>query len=161
MQIVSLADHPQHLAKLAYWHHSEWSYLYPDITLRDRALSMADYFTAESIPKMFIAIDGEELLGSTAIDKNDMDTMMHLTPWVSDVYVNPTYRGQGIGSALVRHATEYARQQGIDTLYLYTPGQESFYSRLGWKRMTRDVYHNHPVSVMQIRLNPVRSAISS
>ncbi|MAR00185.1 MAG: GNAT family N-acetyltransferase [Oceanospirillaceae bacterium] len=161
MQIVSLAEQPQHLAKLAYWHHSEWSYLYPDISLRDRAESMADYFTAESVPKMFIAIDGDELLGSTAIDKNDMDTLPHLTPWISDVYVNPAYRGHGIGTALVRHAMEYARKNGVQTLYLYTPGQESFYTRLGWKRLTKDVYHNHPVSVMHVQLAPAAVAISS
>lgn len=161
MQIVSLAEQPQHLAKLAYWHHSEWSYLYPDISLRDRAESMADYFSAESVPKMFIAVDGDELLGSTAIDRNDMDTLPHLTPWISDVYVNPAFRGKGIGTALVRHAMEYARNKGVRTLYLYTPGQEDFYTRLGWKRMTRDIYHNHPVSVMHIDLLPEISAISS
>ncbi len=110
---------------------------------------------------MFIAVDGDELLGSTAIDRNDMDTLPHLTPWISDVYVNPAFRGKGIGTALVRHAMEYARNKGVRTLYLYTPGQEDFYTRLGWKRMTRDIYHNHPVSVMHIDLLPEISAISS
>jgi amino-acid N-acetyltransferase len=47
------------------------------------------------------------------------------------------YRGSGIGSQLVNDAEEYARSQGVKTLYLLTTTAEVFFAKRGYKQTDR------------------------
>ena len=47
-------------------------------------------------------------------------------------------RRAGLGSKLVVHAEEYARNKGIKTLYLLTNTAESFFKHRGYQLTTRD-----------------------
>jgi amino-acid N-acetyltransferase len=52
--------------------------------------------------------------------------------------VTPQARGTGGGTALVRHAEEYAREQGVHTIYLLTTTAEPFFARRGYARTDRE-----------------------
>jgi len=52
--------------------------------------------------------------------------------------VSPERRGSGEGAALLRHAEEQARAQGVRTLYLLTTTAESFFASRGYARTPRD-----------------------
>lgn len=52
--------------------------------------------------------------------------------------VRPLAQGQGAGRALVRDAEAYAREQGIETLYLLTTTAADFFAELGYERISRD-----------------------
>jgi amino-acid N-acetyltransferase len=52
--------------------------------------------------------------------------------------VAPAWQGQGLGSALVAHAEQAARQRGIAALYLLTPTAEAFFARRGYVRLPRE-----------------------
>ena len=117
MKIVELRDHPHHVEELARWHHEEWAYLSPGKTLEQRTESFRSSLESDTfIPSAFIAVDGEELLGSAGIISTDMETRQDLTPWLAGVYVKPAKRQQGIGSALVAHAMLAAEEAGIGKL---------------------------------------------
>lgn len=54
--------------------------------------------------------------------------------YVTNVYTRPTYRGQGIGSALLARVVQWARDRDIDALFVW-PSQQavSFYERAGFR----------------------------
>jgi amino-acid N-acetyltransferase len=67
---------------------------------------------------------GLEILGDVAL--------------LRSLVVAPAGRNTGAGTALVRHAEEYARARGIRGLYLLTMTAEAFFARRGYKRAPRD-----------------------
>lgn len=152
IKIRNLKDEPDCLETLATWHHSEWSYLYPGESIKNRIKRMHEYLNSNFIPSTFIAKDNA-LLGSCAIIEHDMETRLSLTPWLASVFVTPAYRQQGIGSKLVLHIMAQAKKEGISTLYLFTPDNKAFYLKLGWTIMCTEKYHGHQVTVMQAILN--------
>ena len=151
-EILNLKDEPENLAKLASWHQDEWSYLNPGENLAARITRMQSHLNNEFIPSTFIAKD-KTLLGSAAIVSQDMKTEPPLTPWLASVFVRPENRKQGIGRKLVLHVMTQARKEGNDILYLYTPDQVSFYSKLGWSVLDERQYKGSDVTIMQVRLD--------
>ena len=47
-------------------------------------------------------------------------------------------RGSGEGTALLKHAEEHARQNGVHSLYLLTTTAEAFFARHGYTRASRE-----------------------
>ncbi|SBS29258.1 N-acetylglutamate synthase [Marinomonas spartinae] len=153
MNIIDLADEPQHIPMLAKWHHDEWGYLNPKGSVEQRIEKMERYLSGGLVPSTFIAKEGQTVLGSAAIIENDMDTHTELTPWLASVFVAPDHRGKGIGSMLIHHILERARLEKYETLYLFTPTKEQFYSRLGWSTNRKEEYRGVSVTIMDIELN--------
>jgi len=151
MQIINLKEVPGHLETLANWHHEQWSYLNPDRALAERIEKMQSHLTPEFIPTTFVAAD-QELFGSAAIIECDMDTRKELSPWLASVFVAPEFRRRGIGSKLVLHVMEKAKDNKIKTLHLYTPDREEFYKWLGWSKLEKTDYHGYPVTIMSVSL---------
>lgn len=152
MNILNLKEEPRHLSVLAQWHHKQWAYLNPEASLEKRIARMRACLNDALIPGIFIAKEGEQLLGSAAIVEHDMDTHRELTPWLASVFVAPAYRRRGVGTALVRHVMQQAQAAGIPVLYLFTPDQEAFYRKLGWQTLGRESYRGHDVTIMQLQL---------
>ena len=62
----------------------------------------------------------QELFGSAAIIEHDMDTRMELSPWLASVFVAPEFRKRGIGSKLVTHVMEQAKNNKIkNIIFIY------------------------------------------
>lgn len=56
--------------------------------------------------------------------------------YIQDVVVLPDYRAQGIGRTLVKSLLEHCVSKGLQWVGLIAePGQDEFYSLLGFKRM--------------------------
>jgi amino-acid N-acetyltransferase len=51
--------------------------------------------------------------------------------------VSAAARTQGLGSALVRHAEEYAAAHQVRALYLLTSTAEAYFERRGYRRIDR------------------------
>src|SRR5947208_465610 len=137
VQIGYLADHQEFIPTLAQWHHREWAYLRPGDSLEARAARLRGSCGHREIPTVIVSFTGGTLLGSAMLVAYDMDTRMELSPWLAGVFVAPNHRQHGIGAALVRRAVDDATALGVRRLYLYTPGTELFYSRLGWSLVER------------------------
>jgi N-acetylglutamate synthase-like GNAT family acetyltransferase len=153
MKIINLADAPEHIPQIASWHHAQWGYLNPGSSLEQRIFKMQRYLTSAAIPTMFIAVEGQELLGTAALVESDMDSHPELSPWLASVYVNADYRQQGIGAQLVKSLATAAKIQGIKTLYLFTPDQRHFYEQLGWQFMAQESYRGGNATLMKLDLS--------
>lgn len=152
MDIVDLADRPQHLDRLARWHHAEWSQLRGGQRLHACRRGLERTIDADGFPLTVVAVDGPRLLGSACLIEDGMSTRPHLSPWLTGVYVASDARGRGIGSALVNRIIDEATQLGFDDIYLLTTDQSSFYGRLGWQRIDDENYNGFSVTVMRREL---------
>jgi len=148
VQFVYLQDHPEFLPIIAAWHHEEWAYIRPGDTIAARQKRLAAECGHCEIPTSLVALIDGSVAGSISLLAEDMDTHPELTPWLASLYVAPQRRRQGIGAALVKRLTEEARNVGVSKLYLYTPSEERFYARLGWRTLEQTSYAGKPATVM-------------
>ena len=150
--IFDLKDKSEHIPTLAVWHHQEWSYLNPGGSVQTRIEKMNNYLSGMPIPKMFVWVDAQNVIGSAGILKCDMDSKPELTPWLASVFVKPDCREKGIGAALVKRVMGHASEQGFSELFLFTPNKENFYKKLGWQTVSKEDYRGEQVTVMKIEL---------
>ncbi|KRA80735.1 GNAT family N-acetyltransferase [Altererythrobacter sp. Root672] len=91
---------------------------------------------AESV--VFLASDDVGAVGFTQLYPSFTSAGMARTFILNDLFVAPEARGQGAGSALLRHAAEFARNEGSVRLTLSTAVDnrtaQAVYEREGWQR---------------------------
>jgi GNAT superfamily N-acetyltransferase len=146
--IIDIREQPEHIPQLAAWHQAEWASLNPGLSLEGRVAKMQAYLADAALPRLFVAVQDQLLLGSAALVDADMDSRPDLTPWLASVYVRDSCRRAGLGTALVLHLAAYAKALGHSQLYLFTPHQERFYQGLGWQLLSHEHYRQEPVSLM-------------
>ncbi len=153
MEIVPLADKKEFIAELAELHHAEWKHLNPLLTLDGRAKAIAGAAGREGIPSIFIAMSGNQLVGSAALVRNDMDTKPDLSPWLAAVYVKEGFRHQGIATELIARCEDEAVRSNAHVWYLYTEFASRLYEQLGWRHMEQCNYKGVTVDVMCKQIN--------
>jgi len=114
--------------QLSQWHQRHWGQLQQNNPLDNR---LESYLLNDELPFMFVA-HGTELMGSAALvlqhkNAEDIDLL-----WLTNLYVHPPYRDQGIGRALVNFVVNRAKRLGYPEIYLSTYQQKAYYSKLGW-----------------------------
>jgi GNAT superfamily N-acetyltransferase len=120
----------------------------PGLSVEDLTRIFSGHLNRDRIPLTLIAFLDGQPAGTASIYVHDLEVRPDLTPWLAAVYVAPPYRKQGIGSELVKAVESTAQKLRIDRLYLFTPDQELFYTRLGWSVLERVEYWNQTVVVM-------------
>ncbi|MEU2334085.1 GNAT family N-acetyltransferase [Streptomyces sp. NPDC013172] len=55
-----------------------------------------------------------------------------LFAWLADVYVDPTVRGKGVGTAMVESIREHLRPSGVRRVLLATHDAHGVYAKLGF-----------------------------
>ncbi len=85
--------------------------------------------------RIFIALLGEKAVGFTQLYPSFSSVGLIRIYILNDLYVNPDYRGQGIGEALLKKAQEFCISEGARGLALETAVEnpaQYLYERLGW-----------------------------
>jgi GNAT superfamily N-acetyltransferase len=150
VRIENIADNPALVETVACWQWGEWGHLDSDDSLAARIASLRNQTDPNRIPTTFIALEGDESLGSASLVEEDMSTHRDLSPWLASVYVPPAARGRGVASALVRHVVGQAAAMGVARLYLYTPDAQGLYAKLGWHAIAEEYFEGHSVTIMAI-----------
>ena len=89
--------------------------------------SLAD--GAESL--CLVAHAGVRFVGTASVIACDLEERSNLTPWVAAVWVDPPFRGLGIGGEIVLKAARAALDTGADAVHLCAlPGKRAFYDQL-------------------------------
>jgi GNAT superfamily N-acetyltransferase len=87
--------------------------------------------------KLFFALGGDELCGMLSLAITPTTQVAGHFGYVDDVFVLEQYRGQGIGTKLMREAVNYARESGCVRIELGTRRDNirarQLYERLGFK----------------------------
>ncbi len=83
---------------------------------------------------LLVARRSDTLVGTASVVACDLEGFERFTPWLSSLYVRPSSRGTGIGSALEQAACRWSKARGHQQFYLYCrSGRLSdYYADLGW-----------------------------
>jgi len=160
VQLVELC-HVLHLGPLlARWHAEEWSHLYDDWDRDAAEAEFAAMTVPGRIPTTWVAFAGDgrgpaDVAGSvTLAHTDDLPGHEAVAPWLVSLFVAPAHRSRGVGSLLVDHLLDEARRLGIDTVWLFTAGQEGYYLDRGWRTVETIDVHGEAAAVMVRRTDP-------
>ena len=87
--------------------------------------------------KVFLLVDGDDLLSYCTYAEQDDVREPSLTPWVGFVYTFPEYRGKRLVGKLLKNSYELAKNDGHKNIYIST-GENGLYEKYGysfWKMM--------------------------
>jgi GNAT superfamily N-acetyltransferase len=152
--IEYINDHPEAIKTIAKWHYDQWHNILPNFTLDKYAEYLPSHYQRGGIPTLFVAIDDGKVIGTAALDDDDMDTHPGLTPWIASLYVDAKYRKKGVGETLIRRVIEEARSAEVKKLYLFTPDREYYLARFGWRTLFKENYYGEMESVMVLDISP-------
>ena len=154
-KVVALTEHPHHWQTAAEWSFEAWRHDFPSDTvhtyLDQYALAASE---SEELLEVFMAIDSQvNLLGvATLVDDDELPNAPEPGPWLAAVFVTPEARKLGVGSALVEHVVNRARELGYPKIYLYTEHQELWYASKGWSKIRDTIFLGLHHTVMQLEL---------
>jgi predicted N-acetyltransferase YhbS len=153
-KIENISEHPEFIKTIADWHIKQWGHILPRFTPESYAAHLSSHYRKSGVPALFVAVDESKVIGTAALENDDMDTHPKLSPWLASVYVDVKYRKNGVGETLVRRVIEEARTAKAKELYLFTPDRAHYYSRFGWKLFFKEEYYGDTVSVMVLGISP-------
>ena len=151
-RIELLADHPDLIPLLADWFYKEWGGRRPEDTLEKFTDRLRNRMNRDRLPLALVSFLEEEPIGSAVLKIREMETHPQYKYWLGSVFLLEEHRGQGFGTELVKAASEMATRFGVQTLYLYTRGNEPFYSRLGWQEIEKPIFRGRQVTIMKLNL---------
>ena len=150
VKIYQLKEKPEHLNQIAEWLYQEWGVNTEGSSLSKVKQKLETFKNINKIPINYVACKGEQLVGTFNLMQSDPPARKDLSPWFASLYVEPTFRNQGIGTLLVKHAVSIAKRFEIKKLYLCTPAQQKMYEKLGWKPIDEVKFRGKVVTIMEI-----------
>lgn len=156
--IVPLASRPDLWVQAAEWSVEQWRHEFPSDTT-DTYLSQ--YQTAAdgtaNVLEVWAALslDGGLVGIATLVDDDELPGATEPGPWLAAVYVEPTARGAGVGTALVSHVASRAAALGYRDLFLYTTDRRDWYERRGWHALRESSVRGTAVTVMRLSGDPI------
>lgn len=129
MNILPLYSVPHHAERVVDWLWQEFG----DGLPREFLASVIQHSqTPDALPMTFVALDGEQLLGTVGLWRCDLITRQDLFPWLAALYVDESYRGRGLSERLQQTVIDCCLQRGDRHLYLYSACAD-YYERFGWR----------------------------
>ena len=126
-KIINIRQHPEWLEPAADYFSSRWNI--------DRQLyleSISDSITTEEpVPRWYLVLQGEEIVGGYGLIENDFMVREDLCPWLCALYVEPTKRGQQLGAMMLEHSRSEGSKLGFEKVYLNTDHVD-YYEKYGW-----------------------------
>lgn len=140
--IAPLAEHPQLVPEVVEIAWDEWGDELPDDP-RERWLSEAEQDSRLHTPTSaaFVAIDGGRAVGTVQLHEFEIDAIRDRSPWVCGMVVRPAYRGTGVGRRLLAALEQFAGDNAVPQLWVFTEHAAGFYERCGWLRWGEAVEH--------------------
>lgn len=137
MRIIELSTRPELLEKgiqyfWRHWGNDDNFQFYKNCI--DHSLN-----SEKALPKFYLALDKERIIGSYALVVNDLVSRQDLMPWLACLFVEEDCRGRGVAETLLKHGLKETRQKGFKMLYLSTD-LEGFYEKKGWQHFS-DTYN--------------------
>jgi N-acetylglutamate synthase-like GNAT family acetyltransferase len=147
--ICDLRAAPHWISTIAQWQFEFWGLLTGFDTLGGYVQLLTGASKSDALPRVLIAEEDGNLLGSVNLVACDCTVRSDLTPWLAQLFIAPEHRKLGIGAALVRAAQDSARELGFQTLHLFTSGTlPNYYRSLGWSEIETFSYHGRERTLM-------------
>jgi len=128
--VTDLCLVPAHRQAAADLIHEEFWATVPGASAAGMARRLLQADRPDRIPLCLVAMRDGDLVGAVNLVDNDDDDHPEWHPWLAGMVVAAPWRGQGIGSLLVRTLLQRAQVLGVPRVYFGTDGP-GFYTRLG------------------------------
>lgn len=129
MDIFELSEKPDLVVEATHYFWKQWGSDSNFKFYEDCILNSLD--TKNAIPKFYIGMESDMIIGSYALITNDLISRMDLMPWLACLYVDEAYRKRGYAEQLLNHGLAQTKSKGFKNLYLSTD-LINFYERKGW-----------------------------
>jgi GNAT superfamily N-acetyltransferase len=99
-------------------------------------------------------IEQNEVIGFGSIrEKHDVNPLF--TPWLSSLFIAPTYQGNGLGTQLVHELLTWCNNQSFSSCYAVALNQEiaHWYIKQSWELIAIDFFQHYHVFIMEYRFN--------
>lgn len=156
LEITPLKNSPEYFSQVTLWHHQECERQGLKSTLKLRRERLVKHIQSQSIPKTFIATLNDELVGCVSLvnyayGRDSVRAKITDAPlWLSNLFVQPNFRNQGIGNLLIEKAKQYAKELQLSELWLTAAEFTEFYRRRNWEITRKTRLGGKQVNVMRI-----------
>lgn len=143
VRVVEASSCLGHLETIIAWHREEWGDEWAEYA-RGAALGTG-------LPTMYVAMHGENPIGTSLLTHEDLPTRKDLFPWLAGVYVLEEWRSAGVGMLLTKFAMKRALALELPELFLFVHHAplQRFYGKLGWVFQEENLLHGEPVYIMR------------
>lgn len=153
--IADLVEHPEWLEPITEWQYAEWLRLSDAAALsqtelskalHERQLLMRAHLTGDFIPKTFVAHADGLPVGSVSLVRYATDPEAKV--WLTNLYVQPAWRYQGLGAAMLARGEAAARHLEVRELWLCSFDTADYYLKYGWHWERTAELRGLPVEVL-------------
>ncbi len=146
IRIVNLRNCPEVIPVLAQWF--EDAFGNEDVTKEyEKTWLEQSIRTKGRLPITLVAYAGDIPVGTARIFTDEMDDRPQYNPWFGYWFILPSYRKQGIGTALDQAREKAAKREEIGKIYLCTYTQKEYRLKRGWHLIEERIYYGNKASV--------------
>ena len=123
IRIAFLADHPEHIDRVAYWHWDEWDCDMLGLSLAEvTQLVRGCSLHKDRLDINLIALTAQnECVGTIELADNEfLPGYEDSKPWLGSLYVDLAWRQKGVALALATAALALAQQLKFPAVHVYT-----------------------------------------
>jgi GNAT superfamily N-acetyltransferase len=108
--------------------------------LRDVERALGDCLDERDLPFTLVVSQGSLFLGTVTVVVSDLSERPQYSPWIAALWVEPEYRGRGLGEALMGEAESRVPRTVGETVYLCAkPHLRRYYRARGWQHIEERV----------------------
>ncbi|WP_390591545.1 GNAT family N-acetyltransferase [Simiduia litorea] len=153
MSVRPLRQAPEYAEQLAHWLHLERQRFGAAGTEAEGLVKLqAECAGTNGLPHTKIALSDNLLLGAVTLMQFDGPLARPSDVWLTNLWVDPQWRNQGLGTALCHALIEQARIEQFSTLQLFTYDKAPFYRALGWVEVRKAVIAERSCTIMAFAL---------
>lgn len=147
-----LAAHEEWIETVAHWTVSEWSKYDPTLTMQRSLASIRGRLNTDRVPLTLVASRGKQPIATANLKDSVLVEGVPLgKTWLGSLYIVPEFRGQGIGTMLMRAAFSKAIELGLEELFLFASDHSvvPWYQKQNWEVIKELPFQNHTVKIMR------------
>ena len=131
--VINVHDYSEGIEIAAKYIHSKWG-SEENFPFYLDAIKNSSNKKDSSLPKFFLLLKDEEVVGCYGLIVNDFISRHDLMPWFCSLYIEESERGQRLSNFLFEHASKELDDSSYKYMYL-TTSHRNFYEKFGWERL--------------------------
>lgn len=156
--ITIVAMQPEQLTTIASWQQGERARYADSGDLSQRIERLSSHIGSNIFPATYVACAGDTPIGCVSLvyyfaSASTQGNQKKQGLWLSNLYVLPEYRRQGLASHLLGHCRQQCVEQDVDTLQLFTADLSKYYQARGWTYHRRARVSGIDVDILQLKID--------